>query len=216
MPSTLCPDCAGRIRWSTLMPRRVRNSLVPTVARICEVIATDPLELDWAYDWSWDATTKRKKTSRFKRAGLGIPLSRPHRAVGASTGSCGFLISLFNCSAGSVLELWRRLVEYQTDKEREDASWQATVGLISGQRYRFRYLIDGQEWLNDWKADPGFFDHVVRPRILRLGGGPQPRSASQHRFLCRERAACAGRNRNDGVRRCRREEGGQWAFLVSA
>ena len=43
---------------------------------------------------------------------------------------------------------------------RADASWRVTVGLTSGQRYRFRYLINGQEWLNDWKAD-GFFSDVV-------------------------------------------------------
>jgi 1,4-alpha-glucan branching enzyme len=43
---------------------------------------------------------------------------------------------------------------------RADANWQVTVDLKSGQRYRFRYLLDGQEWLNDWKAD-GFFYDVV-------------------------------------------------------
>jgi 1,4-alpha-glucan branching enzyme len=43
---------------------------------------------------------------------------------------------------------------------RADADWQVTVDLKSGQRYRFRYLIDGQEWLNDCKAD-GFLYGVV-------------------------------------------------------
>jgi len=34
-----------------------------------------------------------------------------------------------------------------------DAEWTATVVLAAGQRYRFRYLLDGREWLNDWYAD---------------------------------------------------------------
>lgn len=37
-----------------------------------------------------------------------------------------------------------------------DLRWAATVVLAAGQRYRFRYLRDGQEWINDWHAD----DHV--------------------------------------------------------
>jgi 1,4-alpha-glucan branching enzyme len=34
-----------------------------------------------------------------------------------------------------------------------DAEWMAAVVLQAGQRYRFRYLLDGREWLNDWYAD---------------------------------------------------------------
>jgi 1,4-alpha-glucan branching enzyme len=36
---------------------------------------------------------------------------------------------------------------------RSDAEWTASVVLQAGQRYRFRYLLDGREWLNDWYAD---------------------------------------------------------------
>jgi 1,4-alpha-glucan branching enzyme len=36
---------------------------------------------------------------------------------------------------------------------RPDAEWLATVELEGGRRYRFRYLLDGKEWLNDWYAD---------------------------------------------------------------
>ena len=37
--------------------------------------------------------------------------------------------------------------------ERADGgSWSATTELPSG-RYRFRYLIDGERWENDWRAD---------------------------------------------------------------
>jgi 1,4-alpha-glucan branching enzyme len=42
---------------------------------------------------------------------------------------------------------------------RSDANWKATVDLPAGQRFRFRYLVDGKEWLNDWHAD----DHVENP-----------------------------------------------------
>lgn len=42
---------------------------------------------------------------------------------------------------------------------RSDADWKATLELQPGRRYRFRYLVDGAEWLNDWRAD----DHVENP-----------------------------------------------------
>jgi 1,4-alpha-glucan branching enzyme len=40
-----------------------------------------------------------------------------------------------------------------------DAKWQITIELEVGRRYRFRYLLDGKEWFNDWEAD----DHVRNP-----------------------------------------------------
>ena len=42
---------------------------------------------------------------------------------------------------------------------RNDANWKAAVELQAGQRYSFRYLVDGKEWLNDWHAD----DHQENP-----------------------------------------------------
>lgn len=45
------------------------------------------------------------------------------------------------------------------NRNRSDANWKATIELEAGQCYRFRYLIDGKEWLNDWHAD----DHVENP-----------------------------------------------------
>jgi 1,4-alpha-glucan branching enzyme len=44
-------------------------------------------------------------------------------------------------------------------RDRADADWKATIELEAGRRYRFRYLIDGKEWLNDWHAD----DYVENP-----------------------------------------------------
>jgi 1,4-alpha-glucan branching enzyme len=44
-------------------------------------------------------------------------------------------------------------------RERADANWKVIVELETGRRYRFRYLVDGKEWLNDWHAD----DFVENP-----------------------------------------------------
>jgi hypothetical protein len=42
---------------------------------------------------------------------------------------------------------------------RADANGKTTIELEAGRRYRFRYLVDGKEWLNDWHAD----DYVENP-----------------------------------------------------
>ena len=34
-----------------------------------------------------------------------------------------------------------------------DGGFSVTVGLDAGRAYRFRYLLDGQRWDNDWAAD---------------------------------------------------------------
>ena len=44
-------------------------------------------------------------------------------------------------------------------RNRSDSNWKATLELELGKPYRFRYLIEGKEWLNDWHAD----DHVENP-----------------------------------------------------
>ncbi len=38
-------------------------------------------------------------------------------------------------------------------KKLKDGSFSATVSLAPGSAYRFRYLLDGQRWENDWEAD---------------------------------------------------------------
>jgi len=54
------------------------------------------------------------------------------------------------------------------------AHWQAVVELEAGRRHRFRYLIDGQQWLNDWYADDqvrnpyGSFDSVLDLTVVTL------------------------------------------------
>jgi 1,4-alpha-glucan branching enzyme len=58
-----------------------------------------------------------------------------------------------------------------------DAEWTTTVVLQAGQRYRFRYLLDGKHWFNDWYADDyednayGTSDSVVD---LSEFGAPSP------------------------------------------
>jgi len=34
-----------------------------------------------------------------------------------------------------------------------EGGFSVTVGLDAGRAYRFRYLLDGQRWDNDWAAD---------------------------------------------------------------
>lgn len=34
-----------------------------------------------------------------------------------------------------------------------DGSWQITLELAIGRAYQFRYLVNGEEWRNDWNAD---------------------------------------------------------------
>jgi 1,4-alpha-glucan branching enzyme len=38
-------------------------------------------------------------------------------------------------------------------KRRKDGSFTAAITLKAGQSYRFRYLLDGERWENDWDAD---------------------------------------------------------------
>lgn len=51
----------------------------------------------------------------------------------------------------------------------DDGSFRVAVVLESGRRYRFRYLLDGARWENDWAADAylpneyGGDDSVVVP-----------------------------------------------------
>jgi 1,4-alpha-glucan branching enzyme len=42
---------------------------------------------------------------------------------------------------------------------RSDANWKVTIELEKGRCYRFRYLVEGREWYNDWHAD----DHMENP-----------------------------------------------------
>ena len=61
-------------------------------------------------------------------------------------------------------------------RERADANWRASVELRTGQRNRFRYLLDGKEWINDWHSDDfensyGSNDSIVD--LTEFGKPPQ-------------------------------------------
>jgi 1,4-alpha-glucan branching enzyme len=51
---------------------------------------------------------------------------------------------------------------------RKDGRFSTTLSLETGRDYRFRYLLDGEHWENDWEADTylpndfGSEDSVVR------------------------------------------------------
>jgi 1,4-alpha-glucan branching enzyme len=38
-------------------------------------------------------------------------------------------------------------------KSRKDGRFSTTISLEAGREYRFRYLLDGTKWENDWEAD---------------------------------------------------------------
>jgi 1,4-alpha-glucan branching enzyme len=53
-----------------------------------------------------------------------------------------------------------------------EGKWQVAVELDRGREYRFRYLMDGQSWRNDWHADryatgdDGASDSIVVAELL--------------------------------------------------
>lgn len=77
-------------------------------------------------------------------------------------------------------------------ERRSDGGFALTITLPVGRTYRFRYLLDGHRWENDWQADayvPNDFgeeDSVVdltdewpsEPVITRLGAPPAPAKAA--------------------------------------
>lgn len=67
-------------------------------------------------------------------------------------------------------------------ERRTDGGFSLTLDLATGRRYRFRYLLDGHRWENDWEADgyvPNAFgedDSVVDLTAVPTGErGPAPR-----------------------------------------
>jgi 1,4-alpha-glucan branching enzyme len=38
-------------------------------------------------------------------------------------------------------------------ESRDDRGFETTLLLAPGRRYRYRYLLDGDRWVNDWQAD---------------------------------------------------------------
>ena len=52
--------------------------------------------------------------------------------------------------------------------------WTCTLTVPVGKRYRFRYLLDGQRWENDWEADDYVDnDHGGQDSVVDLTTVPQ-------------------------------------------
>jgi 1,4-alpha-glucan branching enzyme len=43
--------------------------------------------------------------------------------------------------------------EAVTMKKQKNGTFKAILELEAGKQYQFRYLIDGEQWANDWEAD---------------------------------------------------------------
>jgi 1,4-alpha-glucan branching enzyme len=100
----------------------------------------------------------------------------------AGNGQVRVIFRLPNCTPADRISIVGEFNDWDTTATpmkhlRLDAEWTATVVLEAGQRYRFRYLLNGKEWLNDWYADDyedntfGTSDSVVD---LREFGAPSP------------------------------------------
>ncbi|MFC1891973.1 isoamylase early set domain-containing protein [Thermodesulfobacteriota bacterium] len=37
--------------------------------------------------------------------------------------------------------------------KRKTGRWSTTISLMCGRKYRYKYLLDGKKWENDWDAD---------------------------------------------------------------
>ena len=53
MTRVYCPDCDERITFNPRAKLGLRFNCPECDAEL-EVISVDPLEIDWAYDYSWD------------------------------------------------------------------------------------------------------------------------------------------------------------------
>jgi hypothetical protein len=109
-----------------------------------------------------------------------------------------------------------------TDVMHRDAEggFSLTVGLDAGRAYRFRYLLDGHRWDNDWAADAyvrndfGGDDSVVDLTALAEAVPPAARKAPPKREAAKKeapeqtasKAAPAAKpsraRRNSGAKRC--------------
>jgi 1,4-alpha-glucan branching enzyme len=41
----------------------------------------------------------------------------------------------------------------EMQQSRTNGNWRITLALPKGHEYQFRYLVNGQDWHNDWHAD---------------------------------------------------------------
>ena len=95
-----------------------------------------------------------------------------------------------------------------------EGGFSVTVGLDAGRAYRFRYLLDGQRWDNDWAADAyvrndfGGDDSVVDLTALAEAVPPAARRRRRRRTPAKK-AARARRPPRRQPRPRRSRQGGQ-------
>ena len=61
--------------------------------------------------------------------------------------------SVANAERINVVGEFNRWSKVANPMERNDDGFVARISLPVGRTYRFRYLLDGQRWENDWAAD---------------------------------------------------------------
>ena len=80
-----------------------------------------------------------------------------HKRPGPRPGTVEVTFELPPTVDGREVAIVGEFNEWSTDANRvtrdEQGCFRATLVLPAGQRYRFRYLIDGERWENDWRAD---------------------------------------------------------------
>lgn len=70
-------------------------------------------------------------------------------------------------------------------KQNADGSWSAALTLEGGREYGYRYLVNGEDWHNDWAADRyvanefGSDNSVVN---LIENGGPKTKPAAKQKL----------------------------------
>ena len=66
--------------------------------------------------------------------------------------------------------------------KKKDGSFQVKVALEAGREYQFRYLIDGQKWENDWKADkyiPAPFSNTDNSVVVCIASEKETKKADK-------------------------------------
>lgn len=91
-----------------------------------------------AQNYTFEGYMIKKEYSKTGRA-CKVTLELPAEVSATSAALCGE----FNA--------WNR--EAHPMKRRKDGSFAITISVKPGNQYRFRYLLDGQRWENDWAAD---------------------------------------------------------------
>jgi 1,4-alpha-glucan branching enzyme len=75
---------------------------------------------------------------------------------GAEPGSAAVTFHVPAVSAASVVAVVGDFNNWDPEHHlmsRSEAGYAITIAIAVGRRYRFRYLLDGTEWQNDWQAD---------------------------------------------------------------